>query len=213
MKIQKLIIDSTDCKSDLCSLGALIGTDKSPYNERAHRHPYTAVYSLLFSRFQTLPVRFAEIGIAMGHSIVMWRAFFQNLASHIFAFDSCEITRRNLDSLNLPGVSSHHMDVSDEASIEAALQSIGGNLDVLLDDSSHNFGHQTHIIRRCIPFLKSGGMLVIEDVFRSHTGEMFENALGSVLDHFSFGCMIVTEHANRYSPGWDNDQILVLVKK
>ena len=56
MRIEKLVIDSTESVTDLCRLGVKHPTDKSPYNESSslHKHPYTAVYNLLFSTCATI---------------------------------------------------------------------------------------------------------------------------------------------------------------
>jgi hypothetical protein len=47
--IPTLIIDSTNCPTELCMIGAEFKTDKSPYNNGTYRHSYTAIYSLLLS--------------------------------------------------------------------------------------------------------------------------------------------------------------------
>ena len=39
MMINTLKIDSSRSKTDLCELGKLHATDKSPYNTNWHRHP------------------------------------------------------------------------------------------------------------------------------------------------------------------------------
>jgi hypothetical protein len=95
----------------------------------------------------------------------------------------------------------------------AALAATGGDLDIVLDDSSHTLSDQIKIIHAAIPFVKSGGMIVIEDVFRNASEQTYETELADVLDQFSLSMFIITEHVNRYSPGWDNDKLLVLIKK
>jgi len=54
---------------------------------------------------------------------------------------------------------------------------------------------------------------VIEDIFRRIPDEDYENAMGDLLDHFAFCCFYVTDHIARWSPDWDNDKVLVLIKK
>ena len=105
------------------------------------------------------------------------------------------------------------MDVGEEESIRRGLEATGGNLDVILDDSSHGLDDQIRIIKQAIPFLKPGGLIIIEDIFRDAPEERYENALADVLDNCSMSMFVVTEHERRYSPGWNNDKLLFLVKK
>jgi predicted O-methyltransferase YrrM len=194
-------------------LGSNYKTDKSPYNDAGHRHPYTAVYSLFFSRFQFQPVKFVEIGIAGGNSILLWRTYFTHKDTHIFGFDRDKNFIQNTLNFGLPGVSLGEMDVYEEESIRRGLEATGGDLDVILDDSSHGLVDQIRIIKQAIPFLKPGGLIIIEDIFRDTPEQRYEEGLADVLDQFSMAMFVVTEHERRYSPGWNNDKLLFLVKK
>jgi predicted O-methyltransferase YrrM len=105
------------------------------------------------------------------------------------------------------------MDVGEEESIRRGLGATGGDLDVILDDSSHGVDDQIRIIKQAIPFLRPGGVIIIEDIFRDTPEERYEEGLADVLDQFSMAMFVVTEHERRYSPGWNNDKLLFLVKK
>jgi predicted O-methyltransferase YrrM len=209
--IHSMTLDNKNKNTWLCHLGASIGTDKSPLNAQGHRHPYTSLYSLLLSQYRFQPVRFAEIGIAMGASAAMWSHFFNN--GKIFMFDSDENFIKNCQNYNLRNVTCNKMDVFQEDSIRSALTAIGGNLDVLLDDSTHGIDDQIRIIKTALPFIRPGGMILIEDVFRTTSEDDYEKRLEDVLDHFSFCSFITTEHDNKFSGTWNNDKILVLIKK
>jgi len=212
-KIQSITVDSTAAETHLCTLAANYSADKSPYNNAGHRHPYTAVYSLFFSRFRFLPVRFVEIGIAGGASMLTWRTYFTHKDTHIFGFDRDKNFLQHTLNFGLPGISVGEMDVYEEESIRKGLAATGGELDVLLDDSSHGLVDQVRIIKQGLPFVKSGGLIVIEDIFRDTPEEKYEEALADVLDQFSLAMFVVTEHERRFSPGWNNDKLLFLVKK
>ena len=103
-RIQSITVDSSKAETHLCYLGGINKTDKSPYNDAGHRHPYTAVYSLFLSRFRFQPVRFVEIGIAGGNSILMWRTYFTHKDSWIFGFDRDTNFIQHMLSFGLPGV-------------------------------------------------------------------------------------------------------------
>ena len=213
LKLNSITIDSSSAITDLCKLGAMTQTDKSPYNKVTHRHPYTGVYALLFSRFQYQPIQFAEIGIAGGASILMWSFFFKHEDTKIFAFDRDSDFVQNVRNYNLPNVVAGMMDVYDEETIRFGLSSSEKQFDVILDDSIHELTAQLKIIHTALPFLKPGGMIIIEDVFRQAPEEDYRAGIADILDQFSYVSFIQTEHKDRYSPGWDNDKLLVLIKK
>ena len=213
MEIQSITIDSSATCSDLCKFGAVLGVDKSPYNTQRHRHPYTAVYSLLFSRYRYSPVVFAEIGIGTSRSINMWRQFFESPNAHIACFDVDTNLVAFMNTMALSNVHPAYMDVSKPETIATALREVGQPLDVLLDDSSHSLNDQVNIVREAIPYLKSGGLLIIEDVSRAIPNAEYNKALEPLLGAFSYVSFIVTEHALKWSPGWDNDKLLVFIKK
>lgn len=206
-----MIVDNKNNNTWLCHLGAAAGTDKSPLNTLGHRHPYTSTYSLLLSQYRFQPVRFAEIGIAMGASAAMWSKFFN--VGNIFMFDSDENYIANCSRYKFNNVSCHKMDVFKEDSIRSALESVGGNLDVLLDDSTHGIDDQIRIIQVALPYVRPGGMILIEDIFRDASEEEYEQRLDSVLDQFSFCTFLTVEHSLKFSGTWNNDKILVLIKK
>jgi predicted O-methyltransferase YrrM len=213
MKIPSMTIDSTETESYLCQLGARFNADKSPYNTAGHRHPYTAVYNMLFGRFRFQPCRFVEIGIAGGASILMWRHYFLNVLTRIYGFDRDLDFIEHLNLIQLPDVYANEMDVYHEESIREGLRKIGGDLDIILDDSTHGLPEQVKIIKVGLEFLKPGGMILIEDIFHRIPNEDYEKALEDIEDQCSVITFINTEHRNKYSPGWDNDKLLLVVKK
>lgn len=210
--IPSIVIDSTNALTELCYMGKLARTDKTPYNEHGHRHPYTAVYSLLFGSLRYRQCKFAEIGVAGGASVVLWNNYFKNALFYFFDRDTDFL---NNASNYVPKEKNTftEMDVSSASSIVKGLQATAGELDVLLDDSTHTREDQILIIKEGLPFIKSGGMIIIEDVYRNASEEYYLNELKDVLDQFSQAFFITTDHTLRYSPGWDNDKLLVLIKK
>lgn len=210
--IPTLVIDSTKCITELCCLGKYYNTDKSPYNIAGHRHPYTPVYNMLMAKYKNQPLRFAEIGVAGGASVNMWANYFTN--GTFYFFDRDQNFLNNAETMVGKERSSFIlMDVTNPESVSESLELTGGNLDILLDDSSHNPDDQYNIIREGLKFVKSGGMIIIEDVERAKEDSVYENILKDIDHEFSFVSFILTEHSNKYSPGWDNDKLLVLVKK
>ena len=209
-----ITLDSTLCKTTLCDLCSRTGTDKSPFTlNGGHRHPYTTPYSLFFEPLKHKPIKFAEIGIFRGASIMAWRAFFSR--ARIFGFDIDLVAMENIKNMNLPAVFLDQMDATKPDSMEAVFQKYmtdGELFDVIIDDALHDVNQQAITIRTCMNKLKQGGLLIIEDVFRNQDHAPYIKVMEEVKDLISFSTFIICDHKDRYSPGWDNDKLLVLVK-
>lgn len=211
--MNSITIDSSRCRTALCKICAETGTDKSPYTLQGHRHPYTAPYSLFLEPLRQKPIVFGEIGVAFGASIVAWRRFFSQAT--IVGFDRDESFLQRVEAFALPNVLVRGMDASEEVSIQKALAPVTqeiGLFDVLIDDASHDPAHQCAVIRSALPFLKQGGLLIVEDIFREGSETPYEEALQAVKDQVGFHTFLICDHSLRYSPGWNNDKILVIVK-
>lgn len=212
--IPKFVIDSSDGITDMCELGRQTGADKSPINTVAHRHPYTPIYAMLFAPFIGKPVRFAEIGIAGGASCQMWDQYFQHPDTKFHFFDRDENFLKISKSRTGERATFSLMDVGVDGDVTRALKEVAGDelFDVILDDSSHDFDHQIRIVKEALPHIRSGGYMIVEDVFRTTDEKDYYDALKDILPQCSLAYFVVTEHKYRWSPGWDNDKILVLVK-
>lgn len=212
--IPRIIVDSSDAITELCIMGRTAQTDKSPYNTMFHRHPYTAVYTMLLAPLRNKAINFAEIGIAMGHSGIMWSEFFTSpdVAIHMFDRDTNFI--ENVKQKTDNNVKASLMDVGVDGDVLRALNesSGGAEYDVIIDDSSHDFDHQIRIVKEAWPLLKSGGILVVEDIFRSRAEEDYAHELEDILPLCAASYFVMCEHKFKWSPGWDNDKLLVLVK-
>ena len=209
-----ITLDSTLCKTTLCDLCSRTGTDKSPFTlNGGHRHPYTTPYSLFFEPLKNKPIKFAEIGIFRGASIMAWRAFFSR--ARIFGFDIDLAAMDTIKKMNLPAVYLDQMDATKPDSMEAVFQKYmtdGELFDVILDDALHDVSQQAITIRTCMNKLKQGGLLIIEDIFRDQDHAPYIKVMEEVKDLISFSTFILCDHKDRYSPGWNNDKILVIVR-
>ena len=212
--MNSIIVDSSRCVTDLCKFCAQAGTDKSPFTPGGgHRHPYTTPYSLFFEPLRHKPIKFVEVGVHRGASMRVWRTFFSQ--ARIYGFDNDQNNVNFIASFGMPATTLDVMDASNKENITAALtkHSADGELfDVILDDASHNPDDQATMIRTVMPFLKQGGLFIIEDIFREHPEKNFEDALLEVKNLVSFHTFIVCDHVNRHSPGWNNDKMLVMVR-
>ena len=83
----------------------------------------------------------------------------------------------------------------------------------MLEDASHRLEHQLIFLRDAIDFVKPGGLLIIEDIFREISKERFQEALDTLRDKVANAILIRPEHKLRQSYGWENDRILVVWKR
>jgi predicted O-methyltransferase YrrM len=208
-------IDYKETCSELCLIGAHYDTDKSSQRQNVtderHCHPYTLFYHSLFKDKRNADLAIAELGILEGASLLMWRDYFNNAT--IYGFDA------NVDYINsfkkkydTDRIKLKKLDVSEKSTIAKTFQSLGVYYDLIIDDTTHQFQDQLRIIEAAHPYLKPGGMLVIEDVFKSYNEQDYYERLKPIADLFQDYYFVTMDHKNRCSTGWDNDKILVLVK-
>jgi len=174
-----------------------------------HRHPYTAVYQQLFAPLKNKNINFCEIGVAGGASAMMWMNYFKD-ANFLF-MDRDQNFLDNIKKTNHPRMQATLVDVGVDYSLTNTLS--GKTWDVILDDSSHEFDHQIRIIKESMNFLKSGGFIIVEDIYRDIDEKKYEHALQSVLPKCSFASFYICNHENEWTPGWNNSKLLVLVKE
>ncbi len=212
-EIGKFFIDTTLVKTNLCDLGRKFQTDKSPYNTILHRHPYTGIYDLLFSSLRDKKINFAEIGILNNASIQMWREYFKNAQIVGFEFDDDLI--KNAKKTKLKKVIYKKIDVTKKKSIHQCFNSLKTKFDIIIDDSTHTFQDQINVIQETYKFLVCGGILIIEDIPRNkkeYNEQRYHKYLKNYYRYFSFINFIDCDHIGKFSKGWNNDKMLVLVR-
>jgi ubiquinone/menaquinone biosynthesis C-methylase UbiE len=206
-----IYIDSTQCPTDLCIIGAKMNTDKSPFALNSvcsnHRKGYTAVYSMLFSSYyKNKAINFAEIGIEAGASLLTWNKFFSdNCNIYAFEFETNKIEK--CKNFNLKNVTFVHTDVTNVEYLDSSFKGTNVMFDIIIDDSTHGIQDQNNIINTVSKYLKSGGMLIIEDIDRNR----HINNFTIDTDIWEFHSFIICHHDNRNC--FDNDKILYLIKK
>lgn len=213
MKFNKLIIDSSESKTDLCELGVKFPTDKSPYNvgsSSGHRHPYTAVYDLLFSPLRYKEINFGEIGIEYNKSMICWRNYFTK--AKLWGWEFYDEKIENALKDNLHDTTYLSMNVTSEESIKNGFQNAGVKFDIIIDDSTHVFEDQIRISKIVHEYIKPGGYFVIEDIFRNRSEIDYSQLIGEYSKYYHSITFIDTEHKNKMSADWDNDKLLVMVR-
>jgi hypothetical protein len=142
-------------KPDLASLDTLgirFQADKS-----SEHHNYLAFYERFFARLRDQPIKMLEIGVFQGHSLRVWEEYFPNAT----------ITGADIDPnaarFERPRVG---IEILDQSNIEDLVR-VGmkhGPFDIIIEDGSHMWEHQITTLRTLFPFVRSGGIYVVEDL-------------------------------------------------
>lgn len=213
-KFGKIIFDSSLEETNLCKLGRKYKTNKSSLNLEGHRSGYTSFYNLIFNHLINKKCSVAEIGIEKNASTKMWREYFKKAIIDCFELDKKKISLAKKD--NLKQVKYHYIDVSDKKIIFSQFKKIKKKYDVIIDDSTHLFEHQINIILSTYTFLKPGGIMIIEDIYKfkkDYREEKYFKKINHIKKYFSYVVFIETPHINNFTANWKNEKILLLIKK
>lgn len=152
--------------TELCDLARKWTTDKALY--------YTPFYHSLFEDRRASVRKVLEFGIGypelmmqpasrigaryyiMGASLFMWEEYFPN--AEIFALDNNE---RVL--INSGHIHSFYCDQGDRNRYAAAIENVGRDFDLIIDDGSHVPEHQLLCAEMLVPILAPGGIYIVED--------------------------------------------------
>lgn len=208
-------IDYKETSSELCWIGRKYDTDKSSQRKNVtnnrHCHPYTLFYHSLFKDKRGEELVIAELGILHGASLLMWKDYF--LKASIYGFEyNTEFINSFKKKYNNDRIELVQLNVHDQLNIVEAFHSTGMQYDLIIDDTTHQFEDQLRVIENVHSYLKPGGMLIIEDIFKRYNEQDYLDRLQPILDNFQDYYFITLDHKNRCSTGWDNDKLFVLVK-
>lgn len=125
-------------------------------------HNYTRIYSQYLSKYKNSPIKFLEIGIQYGNSVKLWERYFPKAELHFIDIDPSQIQYHSTRS---------HYHFINQTDIKGLIDfgvSVNGDFDVVLDDGGHTM-EQIIISFHCLfPFLKKGGLYIIEDLATSY---------------------------------------------
>jgi predicted O-methyltransferase YrrM len=213
--METLKINYLNNSSELCEIGKKYDTDKSSQRNNVtnsrHCHPYTLFYDSLFRNKKDEHLKIAELGILDGGSLLMWKEYFTNSEIYGFEYNNDLINnfKQNFDNdrITLSNINVFHKD-----SIIQAFGELNLMYDIIIEDTTHQFEDQIRVIENVYQYLKPGGILIIEDIFKSYNENDYIKRLTPILEHFQDYYFIELDHVNRNSTGWDNDKLFILVK-
>lgn len=133
----------------------------SPYQAKKHTS-YFRAYERLLAQLRGRPITFVEVGVLNGGSLFMWRSFWGK-GVRIIGVDMNPNARRWEQY-------GFEIYVGNQASPEFwkdFFDSVG-QVDVLLDDGGHTFQQQIITCECAVPWIRDGGILIVEDTHTSY---------------------------------------------
>lgn len=209
----RISIDSSLSETKLCKLGNKYQTNKSSINIDGHRSGYTSFFTLLFSSLRDKKINIAEIGIEKNGSIKLWREYFKKASIYGFEYDKKKI--KIAKSENLKKTNFYEINVHDKNSIYSSFHKTKVKFDIIIDDSTHLFDDQIRVIENSFKFLKTNGIMIIEDIYRlrsDYQEHKYFNKLARVKKYFHEIFFIETKHVNNFTASWKNEKILLLLR-
>jgi hypothetical protein len=140
-------------------------------------HGYLDFYEPYLAAHRHKPVKLLEIGVETGASLRMWQRYFPNGA----------IVGADINPATLQFAEDRiAIELLDQSNLEdlVALGVKHGPFDIIVEDGSHEWEHQITTLRTLFPFLKSGGIYIVEDLHTNY-GQRAEQYRGVA----SMSCM------------------------
>lgn len=136
------------------------GADKS-----SNFHDYTRIYSNYFKDIKNQPITFLEIGIYKGASVKLWEDYFPYADLHFIDINPSSIVYHSSRSHY------HFIDQKNIAQLQSFAQSLNKGFDIIIDDGGHTMEMQINSFIALFPYVKSGGLYIIEDLHTSYWKE------------------------------------------
>jgi predicted O-methyltransferase YrrM len=213
--METLKIHYTNNSSELCKIGKKYDTDKSSQRNNVsntrHCHPYTLFYEGLFKNKKNENLKIAELGILDGSSLRMWQEYFTNAEIYGFEYNDDLITNFR-QKFNNDRIALANINVNNKESIVKAFSDLNIIYDIIIEDTTHQFEDQIRVIENTYHYLKPGGIMIVEDIFKSYNENDYINRLNPILHNFQDYYFVELDHVNKNSTGWNNDKLFILVK-
>jgi Clostridial hydrophobic W len=136
----------------LDAIGLRHGTDKA-----SQVHNYLSFYELFFADLKDKNISLLEVGVLYGASLNTWKEYFPN--AKIVGVDISPSTKiYEGDRI--------FIELLDQSNIEELTRVAikHGPFDIIIEDGSHLWEHQITSLRTLFPFVKDGGIYIVEDL-------------------------------------------------
>lgn len=171
-KILTNVVDATSkeevSNTNLCNI---MNEEKS--DKAGPIHNYTQVYSILFDKLQNQKINLLEIGIGTnnidvpsnmgpegtpGASLRGWKRYFPQ--GMVYGADVDDRILFEEDRIK-----TYYVDQLNTRSIDEMFKKIGNvDFDIIIEDGLHTYDANINFLENSFPFLKKGGIYIVEDV-------------------------------------------------
>ena len=162
---------------------------------------YFEVYDKIFSPYKNKKIKFVEIGAANGGSLLMWKFFFGK-KSNIIGIDANPEAKK-LEKLGFKIYIGNQSDPKFWKKFFKKEKSV----DIILDDGGHKNIQQISTLHYCLPYIRNGGLLVVEDTATSYLKKEFYNPskysfinyCNKVIEYINYRSGLIKKNLNEYS--------------
>ena len=157
----------------LDSLATKLRTDKGPTKTTGlSPKAYAKHYSEWFSDVRKEPLNFLEIGVQSGASVRMWKEYFPR--GQIYGIDIQERCKKYEEERIRIFIG----DQGDRAFLESVVDAIAGPIHIVVDDGGHKSGLHIPSFEALFPYVISGGLYIIEDLYATSGSTDFVDVSG-----------------------------------
>lgn len=131
--------------------------------ELSNKHSsYFQTYGQLLEQYRGRAITFVEIGVFSGGSLFMWRDYLGPQARIIGVEYNPEAVKWRAHGFEI------HIGSQSDPDFWARFFENVGPVDVVLDDGGHTYEQQIATVHHCLPHVKDGGLIVVEDTHTSY---------------------------------------------
>lgn len=161
MSIQSSITPQSPQETELETLDIYQHYKDSKYMSIKHTS-YFQVYEELLARYRNKKITFVEVGVLNGGSLFMWRSYFGHQA-RIIGIDFNPGAKK----WQKEGFEIFIGNQADPMFWDDFFKSVG-EVDIILDDGGHTNEQQIITTNKTVPYIRDGGMLIVEDTHSSY---------------------------------------------
>ncbi|MBI3632268.1 MAG: class I SAM-dependent methyltransferase [Candidatus Vogelbacteria bacterium] len=120
--------------------------------DKVRGHCYGGAYNKIFGGFdKNKKLNILEIGVEKGGSLMAWAEYFPN--ARIYGIDIVDVRKLEYRSNRVTFILSDMRDVK-----------LDTTFDIIIDDGSHLLSDALVAVKKFLPMLNPGGVMVVEDV-------------------------------------------------
>ena len=162
---------------------------------------YFLIYDKIFKKYKNKNIKFLEIGVANGGSLFIWKKLLGKNAK-IIGIDANPYSKK----LSRYGFKIYTGDQSDPKFWKKFFKK-EGKIDVVLDDGGHKNLQQISTVNYTLPYIKNGGMIVVEDMATSYIKNEFYNPskysfvnfCNKIIEFINYRSGLINKNLNSYS--------------